>query len=113
MEKFSNEEQLLDFLLAKFLFLIFKGRNGLGIIYVWASGNGGSKGDCCSCDGYASNIFTLSIGSASESGSFPWYGEKCPSTLAVTYSSGAYTDQKIVCFGAVVVEWLKSLTRAC
>jgi proprotein convertase subtilisin/kexin type 1 len=62
---------------------------------VWASGNGGSKDDSCSCDGYASSIFTLSIGSASESGSFPWYGEKCPSTMAVTYSSGAYTDQKI------------------
>ncbi len=62
---------------------------------MWASGNGGSKGDCCSCDGYASSIFTLSIGSASESGTFPWYGEKCPSTMAVTYSSGAYTDQKI------------------
>jgi len=63
---------------------------------VWASGNGGAKEDTCACDGYASNVFTLSIGSASESGTFPWYGEKCPSTLAVTYSSGAYTDQKIV-----------------
>ncbi|OXA64410.1 Neuroendocrine convertase 1 [Folsomia candida] len=74
---------------------ITQGRKGKGIIYVWASGNGGSKGDCCSCDGYTSSIFTLSIGSASESGAFPWYGEKCPSTMAVTYSSGAYTDQKL------------------
>ncbi|ODM92521.1 Neuroendocrine convertase 1 [Orchesella cincta] len=78
-----------------FLKGVTQGRNGLGIIYVWASGNGGAKDDTCACDGYASNVFTLSIGSASESGTFPWYGEKCPSTLAVTYSSGAYTDQKI------------------
>jgi proprotein convertase subtilisin/kexin type 1 len=71
------------------------GRQGKGVNYVWASGNGGANDDTCSCDGYASSIFTLSIGSASESGSFPWYGEKCASTMAVTYSSGAYTDQKI------------------
>jgi len=77
---------------------VTKGRKGKGAIYVWASGNGGAKGDTCSCDGYASSVYTLSIGSASESGSFPWYGEKCPSTMAVTYSSGAYTDQKIVRF---------------
>lgn len=37
----------------------------------------------------------LFLGSASQSGEFPWYGEKCASTLAVTYSSGAYKDQKI------------------
>lgn len=65
---------------------------------MWAGGNGGRKEDNCNCDGYVSSIYTLSIGSASESGAFPWYGEKCASTMAVTYSSGAYTDQKIVNF---------------
>ncbi|XP_067144653.1 neuroendocrine convertase 1-like [Centruroides vittatus] len=74
---------------------IFEGRNGKGVIYVWASGNGGSKGDNCNCDGYTSSIYTLSIGSASQHGRFPWYGEKCASTMASTFSSGAYTDQKI------------------
>ncbi|KAK3854786.1 hypothetical protein Pcinc_038753 [Petrolisthes cinctipes] len=72
-----------------------KGRDGKGIIYVWAAGNGGSAGDNCNCDGYTSSIHTLSIGSASETGQFPWYGERCTSTLATAYSSGAYTDQKI------------------
>ncbi|XP_063600143.1 neuroendocrine convertase 1-like [Penaeus indicus] len=71
------------------------GRQGKGIFYVWASGNGGSSGDNCNCDGYTSSIYTLSISSASESGKFPWYGERCASTLASAYSSGAYTDQKI------------------
>uniref|UniRef100_T1JDD6 furin n=1 Tax=Strigamia maritima TaxID=126957 RepID=T1JDD6_STRMM len=74
---------------------IKKGRKGKGVIYVWASGNGGIKGDNCNCDGYTGSIYTLSIGSASQHGKFPWYGEKCASTLACTYSSGAYTDQKI------------------
>lgn len=75
---------------------VAQGRNGLGTIYVWASGNGGSKDDNCNCDGYLASIYTISIGSASQKGEFPWYGEVCASTLAVTYSSGAYKDQMIV-----------------
>ena len=72
-----------------------EGRGGRGVIYVWASGNGGSNGDDCNCDGYSSSRFTLSVSSASQKGSATWYGESCPSTLTSTYSSGAYTDQKI------------------
>jgi len=72
-----------------------EGRFGKGVIYVWASGNGGSHGDDCNCDGYTSSIFTLSVSSASQQGAATWYGESCPSTLTSTYSSGAYTDQKI------------------
>lgn len=71
------------------------GRNGKGSIYVWASGNGGSKGDSCNCDGYVSSIYTVSIGSASQRGQFPWYGERCASTLAVAYSSGGTNEKKI------------------
>ena len=52
------------------------GRKGKGCIYIWASGNGGIKGDNCNCDGYASSLYTLSIGSATQSGLFPWYGER-------------------------------------
>ena len=47
---------------------VAKGRQGKGVIYVWASGNGGQKGDNCNCDGYTSSIYTVSIGSASEQG---------------------------------------------
>lgn len=75
---------------------IAEGRHGRGSIYVWASGNGGAKGDNCNCDGYLASPYTISIGSASQRGEFPWYGEACASTLAVTYSSGAYKDQMIV-----------------
>ena len=79
-------------------FISFQGRNGKGVIYVWAGGNGGSKDDNCDCDGYIGSIYTLSIGSASQHGQFPWYGEKCAATMAATYSSGAYADQMIVKF---------------
>ncbi|KAJ8914185.1 hypothetical protein NQ315_015958 [Exocentrus adspersus] len=74
---------------------VTKGRGGKGCIYVWASGNGGIKNDNCNCDGYLASPYTISIGSASQKGEFPWYGEACASTLAVTYSSGAYKDQMI------------------
>ncbi|KAM3960400.1 neuroendocrine convertase 1-like [Aphomia sociella] len=74
---------------------VTQGREGKGIIYVWANGNGGGHGDNCNCDGYSSSIYTISIGSASQHGLFPWYGEICSSTLATAYSSGAYKDQKI------------------
>lgn len=73
-----------------------QGRRGKGSIFVWASGNGGRQGDNCDCDGYTDSIYTISISSASQQGLSPWYAEKCSSTLATAYSSGDYTDQRIV-----------------
>ncbi|XP_019388732.1 PREDICTED: proprotein convertase subtilisin/kexin type 6, partial [Crocodylus porosus] len=75
---------------------IKKGRKGLGSIFIWASGNGGREGDYCSCDGYTNSIYTISISSTTENGQKPWYLEECASTLATTYSSGAFYDRKIV-----------------
>jgi len=77
---------------------IRKGRKGLGSIFVWATGNGGQHKDYCSCDGYITSIFTISIGAVNDKGKSPWYAEACPATLAVTYSSGANggPDLKIV-----------------
>uniref|UniRef100_A0A914UZT1 P/Homo B domain-containing protein n=1 Tax=Plectus sambesii TaxID=2011161 RepID=A0A914UZT1_9BILA len=72
------------------------GRGGKGSIFVWASGNGGELADSCSCDGYANSIYTLSISSATEYGSIPWYSEACSSTHATAYSSGASGDRMIV-----------------
>ncbi|XP_070599102.1 neuroendocrine convertase 1 isoform X1 [Erythrolamprus reginae] len=75
---------------------IKKGRKGKGSLFVWASGNGGRQGDNCDCDGYTDSIYTISISSASQQGHSPWYAEKCSSTLATAYSSGDYSDQKII-----------------
>ncbi|KAM4602371.1 proprotein convertase subtilisin/kexin type 6 [Polymixia lowei] len=75
---------------------IKKGRQGLGSIFVWASGNGGQQGDHCSCDGYTNSIYTISISSTTENGNKPWYLEVCSSILATTYSSGEFYDRKIV-----------------
>ena len=72
------------------------GRSGKGNIFVWASGNGGRQGDSCSCDGYTNSIYTLSVSSATERGTVPWYSEPCSSTLATTYSSGSGSDRMIM-----------------
>jgi hypothetical protein len=65
-----------------------KGRNGLGNIYVWASGDGGEDDDC-NCDGYAASMWTVSINSAINDGQNAHYDESCSSTLASTFSNGA------------------------
>lgn len=52
----------------------FQGRNGLGSIFVWASGDGGEEDDC-NCDGYASSMWTISINSAINSGENAHYDE--------------------------------------
>ncbi|CAH1954851.1 unnamed protein product, partial [Acanthoscelides obtectus] len=64
------------------------GRNGLGNIYVWASGDGGEDDDC-NCDGYAASMWTVSINSAINDGQNAHYDESCSSTLASTFSNGA------------------------
>ena len=77
-----------------------KGRNGKGSVFVWASGNGGKFSDNCNCDGYTTSIYTLSVSSASEQGTTPWYSEACSSSLATTFSSGSKskttTERKVV-----------------
>lgn len=65
-----------------------EGRNGLGNIYVWASGDGGEDDDC-NCDGYAASMWTVSINSAINTGENAHYDESCSSTLASTFSNGA------------------------
>ncbi|XP_064600512.1 neuroendocrine convertase 2-like [Liolophura sinensis] len=67
-----------------------EGRQGLGNIYVWASGDGGPDDDC-NCDGYAASMWTISINSATNDGQTAGYDESCSSTLASTFSNGKST----------------------
>ncbi|ELT90904.1 hypothetical protein CAPTEDRAFT_121853 [Capitella teleta] len=74
---------------------IEEGRGGKGVLYVWASGNGGSAHDNCDCDGYTGSIYTISISSVSQGLKTPWYAEACSSTVASTYSSGTASELRI------------------
>ncbi|KHN71937.1 Endoprotease bli-4 [Toxocara canis] len=75
---------------------IKQGRHGKGNIFVWASGNGGSRQDSCSADGYTTSVYTLSISSATFDNRRPWYLEECPSSIATTYSSANMNQPAIV-----------------
>ena len=52
-----------------------EGRGGLGIVYVFAAGNGGESGDDANLDGYVNLPGVMAVNSVDRSGRKPWYGE--------------------------------------
>ncbi|KAI9802222.1 MAG: hypothetical protein M1825_002943 [Sarcosagium campestre] len=68
---------------------IQKGRNGLGSVFVFASGNGAGREDNCNFDGYTNSIYSITVGAVDRKGLHPYYSERCCAQLAVTYSSGS------------------------
>ncbi|XP_029657397.1 neuroendocrine convertase 1 [Octopus sinensis] len=82
---------------------IKEGRDGKGVLYVWASGNGGNR-DNCNCDGYASSIYTISISSITSTMMKPWYVEYCASTMASTFSGGlTLSEGKVVRYLCIIL----------
>lgn len=71
-----------------------KGRNGLGAIYVWAAGNGGTD-DNCNCDGFVNSIHTIAISSVSYKFQPPGYAEPCAAIMASTFSGGGGSTNNI------------------
>ena len=67
------------------------GRNGKGSIFTWAAGNGGWNYDSCATDGYSSSIYTISVGSADQTGGQASYDEDCAGKMVVTYSFNSQT----------------------
>ncbi|XP_065349710.1 neuroendocrine convertase 1-like [Cloeon dipterum] len=67
---------------------ITEGRAGKGAILVWAAGNGGIYGDNANMDGYASSIYTITIGALSYDGSSCLYSEPGASVMASIPVSG-------------------------
>lgn len=68
------------------------GRDGKGTIYVWACGNGGSAGDTCDRDGFASDRRVIAVGASTAGGIRATYSEPGISLLVnapVGDSSGA------------------------
>nr|AAB66701.1 protease 1 [Pneumocystis carinii] len=66
---------------------IKEGRNGLGSIYVFGTGNGGSL-DGCNYDGYANSPYTITIAAIDSEDKNFYFSESCPCILASTYSGG-------------------------
>lgn len=68
---------------------VTEGRDSKGAIYVFASGNGGTRGDNCNYDGYTNSIYSITIGAIDHKDLHPPYSEGCSAVMAVTYSSGS------------------------
>jgi len=66
---------------------IEKGRQGLGAIYIFSSGNGRFFSDCCGYNGYVNSIYTIAISGVNPDGSLPGYAEECPGIMATAYSA--------------------------
>jgi proprotein convertase subtilisin/kexin type 2 len=113
MKYFSHQNEINVCLKHKVDFIFdVKGRRGLGSLYVWASGDGGSNDDC-NCDGYAASMWTISINSAINDGRTALYDESCSSTLASTFSNGRNDDPRAGCSKSNLISHVNYIDRHC
>ena len=73
-----------------------QGRNGKGSIFVWANGNGGEEDDDCGADGYASSIYTISVGAIGVNGIYSGFDEQCSAKMVVAYVTDNHGHPAIV-----------------
>ena len=64
------------------------GRNGRGIIYVWAAGNGGLNGDNSNYDGYNASPYTISVAALGDNDVKAGYSEPGANLLVSAPSRG-------------------------
>jgi len=70
------------------------GRGGLGTVFVWAAGNGGSS-DRVDYDAYASSRHTIAVGAIDDDDDAAPYNERASSMLCVGHSSGGSSNRDI------------------
>lgn len=75
-----------------------RGRDGLGSVFVFASGNGANSGDQCNFDGYTNSIYSVTVASIDYQGQHPYYSEACAANMVTTYSSGFDRNKHIVSY---------------
>jgi Ca2+-binding RTX toxin-like protein len=64
------------------------GRGGLGVIHLWAGGNGGdTTNDNVNYDGYANSRYTIAVGAINDSGVRSIYSDPGASLVVTAYSS--------------------------
>jgi large repetitive protein len=75
--------------LAALEFGVTEGRDGKGIIYTWAGGNGAQRSDNVNYDRYANNRFTLAVGAIDHNGRLATYSEPGAPLIIVAPSSSS------------------------
>ncbi|KAL0484738.1 hypothetical protein AKO1_011631, partial [Acrasis kona] len=71
---------------------IRNGRQGKGIIYMWAAGNGYTSGDGSNYDELSNSPYTISIAASDWNGKYSTYSEPGTNVIANTASSSSGTD---------------------
>ena len=62
---------------------------------MWSNGNGRRKDDCAA-DGYASSIYTISVGAMSVHGDYSPFDEPCSAKMTTTYVTDRFGSSKVV-----------------
>ena len=62
---------------------------------MWANGNGGPTDDCAA-DGYASSIYTISVGAIGVDGDPSSFDEPCSAKMVVTYVTNSLGSAAVV-----------------
>ncbi len=65
------------------------GRNGLGSIFVWAGGNGGTRQDNVNYDAYANSRYTIAIGALDQNGIRANYSEPGAPLIVTAFTQGS------------------------
>lgn len=81
---------------AAFKDAVVTGRGGLGTIFTWAAGNGGSENDNVNYDGYANSIYTIAVGAVTDKGERSSYSEPGAAKVISAPSDGDPPNQGIV-----------------
>ncbi len=68
------------------------GRDGLGVIYMWAGGNGREYDDNSNYDGYANSIYTIAVGAVNDQGKQSYYSESGANLVICAPSNGEDTQ---------------------
>ena len=64
-----------------------EGRDGKGVIYTWASGNGREAGDDANYDGFASSLYVIAVAASGSDGLVSYYSEPGASIMLNAPSS--------------------------
>ncbi len=72
------------------------GRNGLGVIYTWAAGNGLDSWDNSNADGYANSPYTIAVGAVNDYGFQSYYSEPGANLVVCAPSNGGLHNTGIL-----------------
>ncbi len=98
LDRFTDNSTLNNYIQEALNDSIVFGREGLGVIHVWAAGNGGNVNDFSNYDRFANSRFTIAVTAVDHDGSYnnvdgtiTNYGEVGPNVLVAAPSSSTWS----------------------